>query len=24
MRVDLLLCRLRFSKSRAVAQRWID
>lgn len=24
MRLDLLLCRLRFCKSRAVAQRWID
>ncbi len=24
MRLDLLLCRLRFAKSRAVAQRWID
>ncbi|RJY09591.1 S4 domain-containing protein [Aurantiacibacter aquimixticola] len=23
MRLDLLLCRLRFAKSRAVAQRWI-
>ncbi len=24
MRLDLLLCRLRFSKSRSVAQRWIE
>ena len=23
MRLDVLLCRLRFSKSRSVAQRWI-
>ncbi|QZH76157.1 MAG: RNA-binding S4 domain-containing protein [Erythrobacter sp.] len=23
MRIDLLLCRLRFAKSRSVAQRWI-
>ena len=23
MRLDLLLCRLRFSKSRSLAQRWI-
>ncbi|GGD61705.1 RNA-binding S4 domain-containing protein [Erythrobacter arachoides] len=23
MRLDLLLCRLRFAKSRNVAQRWI-
>ncbi|RPF71376.1 S4 domain-containing protein [Aurantiacibacter spongiae] len=23
MRLDLLLCRLRFAKSRAVARRWI-
>jgi ribosome-associated heat shock protein Hsp15 len=23
MRLDLLLCRLRFARSRAVAQRWI-
>lgn len=23
MRLDLLLCRLRFAKSRAVAQRWV-
>ena len=24
MRLDLLLCRLRFAKSRSVAQRWIE
>lgn len=24
MRLDLLLCRLRFAKSRSLAQRWID
>jgi len=24
MRLDLLLCRLRFSKSRAIAKAWID
>lgn len=24
MRLDLLLCRLRFAKSRAAAKRWID
>ena len=24
LRIDLLLCRLRFAKSRSVAHRWID
>ncbi len=24
MRLDLLLCRLRFAKSRSLAQRWIE